>query len=227
MAAVGLYWRFEKWLRRNESLIRSTVGLTGAICAVRRELFEPIPKGIILDDVYWPLRVVMNHRRVIFDGRAHAFDVLPDKLGSELHRKVRTLSGNFQLMAAMPEALLPGKNPVWFALISHKLTRLAVPWTAPIFIVTGPIIGGVFPVGISLAGMAIVAMGIAGLAPALASRSRLIAASTSFLALNGAAWMGFWVWVLGRANRSWTKVSYRDASEVAINTHESLERVKP
>ena len=227
MAAVGLYWRFEKWLRRNESLVHSTVGLTGAICAVRRELFEPIPMGIILDDVYWPLRVVMNRRRVIFDGRAHAFDVLPDQLGSELRRKVRTLSGNFQLVAAMPEVLLPGRNPVWFALISHKLMRLVVPWTAPVFIVIGPLIGGVFPLAISFAGMAVVALGIAGLAPALASRSRFVAAATSFLALNGAAWMGFWVWVLGRANRSWTKVSYRDESEVAINTVESLERVKP
>ena len=229
MAAVGLYWRFEKWLRRNESLVHSTVGLTGAICAVRRELFEPIPQGIILDDVYWPLRVVMNQHRVIFDGRAHAFDVLPDNLGSELHRKVRTLSGNFQLVAAMPAVLLPSKNSVWFALISHKLMRLAVPWAAPVVLVTGPIIGGFFPLGITCVGMAIVALGIAGLNSVLASRSRLVAASTSFLALNGAAWLGFWVWVLGRSNRSWTKVRYRDEgeTEIAMNTHESLEQVKP
>jgi len=54
LAGVGLYWRFEKWLRRTESLIHAQVGVTGAISAVRRELFRPIPQGTILDDVYWP-----------------------------------------------------------------------------------------------------------------------------------------------------------------------------
>src|SRR5438270_65757 len=57
MTGVSLYWRFEKWLRRKESEAGSMVGATGAICAVRRELFSPVPAGTVLDDVYWPLCV--------------------------------------------------------------------------------------------------------------------------------------------------------------------------
>ena len=227
MAAVGLYWRFEKWLRRNESLIHSTAGLTGAISAVRRTLFKPIPKGIMLDDVYWPLRVVMDQHRVIFDGRAHAFDQLPDDLSSELRRKVRTLSGNFQLVAAMPDVLLPWKNPIWFALISHKLMRLAVPWAALAVLVTGPIVGGVLPLGITVLGLAAVVLGVAGLVPSLAARSRLLAAAASFLALNYAAWLGFWVWILGRSDRSWTKITYRAEAAIEPDTHGSLKQVVP
>src|SRR5579871_956282 len=51
---VGLYWRFEKWLRTSESACGSVVGATGAIAAVRKDLYRPIPAGTILDDVYWP-----------------------------------------------------------------------------------------------------------------------------------------------------------------------------
>ena len=59
MAGVGLYWRFEKWLRRTESRFDSMVSVTGCIAAVRRELFATLPAGTILDDVYWPLAVAM------------------------------------------------------------------------------------------------------------------------------------------------------------------------
>src|SRR6185369_3596785 len=51
---VGLYWRYEKWIRGNEARADSTVGTTGAIYAIRRRLFEPIPPDTILDDVLVP-----------------------------------------------------------------------------------------------------------------------------------------------------------------------------
>jgi len=77
MAGVGLYWQYEKELRKLESQVHSTVGVTGAISAVRRRLFRAIPPGTLLDDVYWPLQVAMQGLRVVHDGRAHAYDRLP------------------------------------------------------------------------------------------------------------------------------------------------------
>src|SRR3954469_11061192 len=106
-SGVGVYWKYEKAVRKLESRLHSTVGATGAISAVRRSLFRPIPPGTILDDVYWPLQVVMQGSRVVHDGRALAFDRLPSKARDEFRRKVRTLSGNFQLVARAPAVLLP------------------------------------------------------------------------------------------------------------------------
>ena len=83
LEGVGLYWKYEKWIRKQESRFHSMVGVTGAICAVRRELFQPIPQGTILDDVYWPLQVAMQGYRVIHDERACAFDRLPEKTGDD------------------------------------------------------------------------------------------------------------------------------------------------
>ena len=128
MAGVGLYWRYETWLRWQESLVFSAVGVTGAISAVRRHLFRPIPPGTILDDVYWPLRVTMQGFRVVHDRRARAFDRFPDRVEDEFRRKVRTLSGNYQLLRRFPDVVRPGRNPVWFQFLSHKVMRLAVPW---------------------------------------------------------------------------------------------------
>ena len=125
MCGVGLYWRFEKWLRRQESRLHSTVGVSGSISAVRREFFKPIPHGTILDDVYWPIQVVRQGFRVVHDERALAFDHLPDRPRDEFRRKVRTLSGNFQLVARLPSCFLLGEiqSGFSFCLTSFVVSR--------------------------------------------------------------------------------------------------------
>jgi biofilm PGA synthesis N-glycosyltransferase PgaC len=211
MTGVGLYWRYEKWLRKQESRLHSTVGVTGAISAVRRDLFRAIPPGTILDDVYWPLHVAMQRKRVLHDGRAKAFDRLPDRARDEYRRKIRTLTGNFQLLTRLPAAFLPWRNPVWFQLMSHKLCRLLVPWALAVLFICGleqahGICRFVFWLEITAG-----TLGLAGLINWIGTRSRVAAAAASFLVLNTAAWLAFWVWASGRASRSWSKVSYEVA----------------
>jgi cellulose synthase/poly-beta-1,6-N-acetylglucosamine synthase-like glycosyltransferase len=209
MAGVGLYWRYEKWLRRNEGRVHSTVGVTGAICAVRRELFRPIPAGTVLDDVYWPLRVVMQGYRVIHDHEANAFDRLPENPRDEFRRKVRTLSGNFQLLALLPGVVLPGHCPLWFQFLSHKVLRLAVPWALLVMLACCALLDSPLYwvlLGLQLAGYA---LGLIGLVSRLGARLRLASAAGSFLVLNTAAWLAFWVWATGRTSKSWRKVHYQ------------------
>ena len=209
LAGVGLYWRYEKWLRRNEGRLHSTVGVSGSICAVRRVLFRPIPRGVLLDDLYWPLRVVMQGRRVVYDERALAYDRLPDRPTDELRRKVRTLSGNFQLLTRLPAALLPWRNPIWLQFLSHKILRLLVPWALLGMLVTSALVAE--PVYRAALGcqLACYGIGLFGLWRGPGARLRVASAAASFLVLNGAAWLAFWVWVTGRTRRSWTKVTYR------------------
>jgi len=52
---VGLYWRYEFWIRNCLARIDSIFGATGALYAIRRELAQPIPADVLLDDVYLPL----------------------------------------------------------------------------------------------------------------------------------------------------------------------------
>jgi cellulose synthase/poly-beta-1,6-N-acetylglucosamine synthase-like glycosyltransferase len=206
VSGVGLYWKLEKWMRRQESRFGSQVGVTGAISAVRRELFQPIPQGTMLDDVYWPLAVAMKGRRVIHDSRALAYDRLPERAGDEFRRKVRTLAGNFQLLTRLPSALLPWRNPTWFVLLSHKLARLVVPWALLTLFVACWFADGPLYVVLLLAQIVCYGLALAGL---MTKRGgKLTSVPASFVVLNAAAWAAFWVWVAGRADRSWVKVSY-------------------
>jgi cellulose synthase/poly-beta-1,6-N-acetylglucosamine synthase-like glycosyltransferase len=125
---VGIYWRYEKELRRLESAVGSTLGATGAIYAVRRVLWQPLPAETLLDDVLTPMRVVMAGYRVVFNERARAFDRAAPDAEAESRRKVRTLAGNYQILWLEPGLLLPWRNPVWIQYLSHKLGRLTVPY---------------------------------------------------------------------------------------------------
>jgi len=123
---LGLYWRCEKAIRRNESRVGSVVGVTGAIYAVRRELFETMPFDTILDDVLVPMRIVRGGHRVVFEPQARAYDLAPVSTAGEFARKVRTIAGNFQLFAR-EHWLLGFTNPLWLQTLSHKALRLLTP----------------------------------------------------------------------------------------------------
>jgi cellulose synthase/poly-beta-1,6-N-acetylglucosamine synthase-like glycosyltransferase len=126
--AASTYWRFEKALRAMESDIHSVPGATGAIFAIRRDLYTPLSPGTILDDVVIPMRIVLAGKRAVFDPAALAYDAASQSAKSEYRRKVRTLAGNYQLFARMPELLAPWRNPIFVQLVSHKLGRLLAPY---------------------------------------------------------------------------------------------------
>lgn len=131
---MGVYWRLEKIIRELESASGSVIGATGALYAARVPLMSPIPSDTILDDVLLPLEVARQGKRVIFDGRARAWDV-PDLGGKrEFGRKVRTLTGNYQLLQIAPW-VLSSENPLRMRFISHKLLRLFVPFALVLLLV--------------------------------------------------------------------------------------------
>src|SRR6185503_3671403 len=70
---LGVYWRCAKAIRRGESRVGSVVGATGAIYAIRRRLFEPLPPDTILDDVWLPMRIARAGYRVVFEPAARAW----------------------------------------------------------------------------------------------------------------------------------------------------------
>jgi cellulose synthase/poly-beta-1,6-N-acetylglucosamine synthase-like glycosyltransferase len=125
---VDLYWKLETWLRQWEGRFDSVIGCTGAICAIRRDLYSPLPEDTLLDDVVIPMRMAVAGGRVLYEPAARAFDPQTLDPTREKSRKRRTLVGNFQMLERYPTWLLPWKNRLWWQLISHKYLRLLVPW---------------------------------------------------------------------------------------------------
>jgi len=125
-ANVGLYWQYEKWIRKGLSRIDSVLGATGSIYAMRRSLVTSLPADTLLDDVHLPLAAFFRGYRVILEETAKAFDY-PTSLETEFRRKVRTLAGVYQTIGAYP-ALLGPSNRMWIHFFSHKLGRLILPF---------------------------------------------------------------------------------------------------
>jgi cellulose synthase/poly-beta-1,6-N-acetylglucosamine synthase-like glycosyltransferase len=135
---VDFYWRYEKMIRHAESTAGSMIGVTGAIYAIRRSLFKPLPPGTVLDDVLVPMRVAAQGKRVVFEPRAMAWDQPSQEPEAERRRKIRTLAGNYQLLQLAPWLLSPFRNPLWFCFMSHKVLRLLAPWLiVTLFLSTG------------------------------------------------------------------------------------------
>ncbi len=122
-----LYSRFELNLRAAEARLHSAVGVSGSVYAMRRSLWAPLPAGLILDDLYVPMRLALARHRVGFVPDAYARETRRVNAGQEFRRKVRTLTGNYQLCAWLPGVLVPGRNPIWLQFVCHKLLRLLLP----------------------------------------------------------------------------------------------------
>lgn len=194
---MGLYWRIEKRVRELEAASGSVVGATGALYAVRRELVAEVPADTILDDVFIPMNVARKGFRVLFDPRAKAWDSASLGRDREFRRKVRTLTGNYQLLQLAPW-LLTGRNPIRFEFVSHKLMRLVVPFAliallvAPWFL-AGPFYETAFFAQVAFYGLSI----LGGTGWRLGSVSRLADAAFTFVSLNTAALVAFANFITG------------------------------
>lgn len=200
---LGIYWKIEKMVRKLESASGSTVGVTGAIYAMRRELFCDIPPGTILDDVYVPMTVVRQGKRVIFLPSAVARDRLFVERGKEFSRKVRTLTGNYQLLRLAPWILSPA-NPLLFRFLSHKLARLIVPLCLIVMLMTSAASGGPLYRSLFLLQMAVYLLAAIGVVAPRAQRFKPVGIAQTFVMLNVAAALAFYNFVAGR-NRVWIR----------------------
>jgi len=195
---MGLYWRIEKEIRELESASGSVVGVTGAIYCARRNLIEPLPEGAILDDVLLPMQVVRQGFRVIFDSRARAWDAPYLGKGREFSRKVRTLTGNYQLLQIAPW-LLSSQNAIRFEFVSHKLLRLASPFALLALLIASMFLPQPFYRAVLASQLAFYALSLAALAGVrIGPLSRIADPARTFVILNSAALVAFVNFVTGR-----------------------------
>lgn len=184
--SVGLYWRYEKWIRKRHAAIDSVLGATGCIYMMRRALASPLPADTLNDDMHLPFQAFFCGYRLAFVEEARAYDV-PTALDTEFRRKVRTLAGVYQVTGAFPALLGPG-NRMWIHFVSHKLGRLLLPFALLAIGVSSFFLGLPWAAA-ALAGQALF-YGLALVDPCLTDRNPIKRVSTlvrTFVVLMAAA----------------------------------------
>ena len=123
----GLYWKYESFIKMQETRLGSCLGVAGEILAIRRELFEPLPERVINDDFYIAMRIIRRGYRVVYAPRARSTELASVSAGDEVARRSRIVAGRYQAITLAPK-LLPFRRPVviW-EVLSHKFLRPLVP----------------------------------------------------------------------------------------------------
>jgi cellulose synthase/poly-beta-1,6-N-acetylglucosamine synthase-like glycosyltransferase len=124
----GLYWKYESFIKKQETRLGSCSGVSGEVFAIRRHLFEPAPAGIINDDFYMALRLLRRGCRIVYSSQARSFERVSLTAEDEIIRRTRINAGRYQAVALAGQ-LFPFNQPVLlWQIISHKLMRLLVPF---------------------------------------------------------------------------------------------------
>ena len=201
-----LYWRYETLLKFLESRLNMLVGANGALFAIRRSLFTPIPADGIVEDLLIALQVRAAGHHVIYDPEAIAWEDVACDTNQEFRRRVRIGAGNFHALRHAWRLLSPRAGGVAFAFWSHKICRWIVPFallTAQISAVAlarDPFYGAAAAIGMCLALLAI-------LGSRLDRRARSWAPASVpyyFLSMNLALALGFVAFARGTQSIAWT-----------------------
>lgn len=124
----GLYWRYEKFIKKQEDKVGTILGVNGSIYAVRRSCYVSLNHDIISDFIE-PLEIVYNGYRVLFESAAKSYEEASSEFEEELTRKRRIVTRSIRSLLKHKHLLNPFRSPMLaFELFSHKILR----WFSPV-----------------------------------------------------------------------------------------------
>ncbi len=206
----GMYWRYETFLKCCEGRLGALLGVNGAIYAMRKELFTPIPEKTLIDDVILPLRTRMRTGcELVYDRTAVAREETAPDVRAEFSRRVRFGACGYQAMTMLWPLLDPRRGWIALSFLSHKVLR----WLCP-FALLGVAAGNLALAGQPLyrallalqAGFYLVAWGASYL-PGRSRPARLLRMTTMFTSMNAALLVGFFRWLSNGQKAAWRRTA--------------------
>jgi cellulose synthase/poly-beta-1,6-N-acetylglucosamine synthase-like glycosyltransferase len=204
----GLYWRYESWIKRNESRLGFLMGCNGGLFAIRRALFERLPADTIVEDFVLTLRVLLRGFEARFEPAARATEPSCPDARAEMVRKIRIGAGGFQAVGLTAALLHPRYGLTAAAYWGHKVLR----WCAPLLVLSAlfanlwlmdhPLYRAVF--ALVLAGIPI-ALQVHGM-PTGRMPPRWMRVVGYLYLMNWALLLGFFRWLTGTQRVTWDRV---------------------
>jgi cellulose synthase/poly-beta-1,6-N-acetylglucosamine synthase-like glycosyltransferase len=204
----GLYWKYETFLKKCEGRLGALLGTNGAIYALRKELYVPIPANTIVDDFVIPLLAKLRHGcEIVYECGAVAREETAPNVGCEFRRRTRIGAGGFQSIGLLWKLLDPRRGWVAYTFLSHKILR----WVCPFFLL-GALATNLllwpqpFYRGLLAAQLAFYQLSF--LITLVPSRVRLLKPlrlTTMFTSMNLALFLGFCRWLRGTQKSAWQR----------------------
>lgn len=194
-------------IKYHEGLIwGKTIGVYGAIYAIRKEAISPVPEGYSVDDFFISMKVLQNGGSIIMNTSAVAVENVPDDLKMEFRRKVRISAGNFKNLVHFSKLLLRPWTSLFYAYFSHKVIR----WIGP-FLILSALVSTAFLAPGNQFWLWMLLIQLTGLIlPLLDFCLRkinrniiLLRFATHFYAMNLALLTGFFKYILGIKTHIW------------------------
>jgi cellulose synthase/poly-beta-1,6-N-acetylglucosamine synthase-like glycosyltransferase len=206
----SLYWRYENFLKEREARLGALLGANGAVYAIRRSGYVPIPGDTIIDDFVIPLQIKLRTRgRIVYDEGAVAVEETPPHVADEFRRRARIGAGGFQSLLRLWPLALPTAGWTAFAFVSHKVLR----WIAPLLLVIAlganllllnrPVFQLLLALQLAFYGLAAVGLFL----PGNGRITRGLRLATLFTSMNAALAVGFWRWVAGLQGGTWQRTA--------------------
>ena len=209
--ADGLYWKYETFLKQCEGRLGALLGAHGAIYAIRRELYVPVPPVTPNEDFVIPLLAKLRFGcAIIYDGDAVAREETAPDATSEFHRRARIGAGAFQSITLLWRLLDPRQGWVAFTFLSHKVLR----WFCPFFLI-GLLASNVllwdrqffrWILAAQIVFYGVIARGGA-FVPERVGLPRAVRLLTMFTSMNAALLVGFVRWLRKRQNAAWKRTT--------------------
>jgi cellulose synthase/poly-beta-1,6-N-acetylglucosamine synthase-like glycosyltransferase len=206
----SLYWKYETFLKKQEARLGALLGANGAIYAMRKELFTPIPPDTIVDDFVIPLRArLQTGCKLVYEKDAVAVEETPCGIGSEFHRRSRIGAGGFQSIGILWRLLHPRHGWTAFAFFSHKILR----WLCPFFLVA-LVVSNILLLDDEFYRQALTAQAafylLSLVSPLLPVRFKVLKPlrlTAMFTGMNAALMVGFWRWLRGTQKGAWRRTA--------------------
>jgi poly-beta-1,6-N-acetyl-D-glucosamine synthase len=172
--AEAIYWRYESVLKQLDSDFHTVVGAAGELFSLRRSLFRPVPKQVLLDDLYLSLQVCRSGSSVIYEPQAFAIEAPSLTMEDEAKRRVRISAGAFQSLSIFRDLLsLPRYGKLSFQFISHRVLRWTVcPVSLPAIFMLNVLLIGQGPMYTILLGAQIIFYALALTGSRMVSKGR-------------------------------------------------------
>ena len=218
--ADGVYWRYETSIKKAEGQLGAVLGANGAIYAIRKEHFVPLPSNTIIDDLVGPLMAKLRHGgRLVYAPNAVATEEAAHDLRAEFRRRCRIGAGNFQSLKWLWPVLSPTRGWTCLAFFSHKLLRWVTPhlmilaFVSNLWLASRPFYAVLLIVQVLFYAAAIVGPRFASLGKSWA----VIRLAEMFVAMNIALLVGFLRWLRGDLSGTWRRTARSEAtSSIAL-----------